>query len=137
MQKLTTLGDKEIKVIRRFRKYPGSKAKWWFLLKSDEEVLADLERQWNGIELQTKWKLEPCFRPADADEDEVGSHVPPQNHETAPPSGESSSASTNTTSPSVETIATTLPNAEAENSSRESSHEEPDAGESDPTTNKD
>ena len=100
-------------------------------------MLADLERQWNGIELQTKWKLEPCFRPADADEDEVSSHVQPQNHETAPPAGESSSATTNTTSPSVATIATeTLPNAEAENSRRESSHQETDAGETDPATNK-
>ena len=39
-------------------------AKWWFLLKGKEDVLVDLEGQRNSIELQTKWKLEPCFKPA-------------------------------------------------------------------------
>ena len=27
-------------------------------------MLVDLEGQWNSIDLQTKWKLEPCFKPA-------------------------------------------------------------------------
>ena len=69
VKKLTTLGGKEIKVFRKFRRYPGGKPRWWFVLKSEEDVLIDLETQWSEIELQTKWKLEPCFRPIDTDDD--------------------------------------------------------------------
>ena len=51
MKKLTTVGDKEIKVIQRFMRYPHNMPRWWFVLKSDEDVVLDLEMQWNEIEL--------------------------------------------------------------------------------------
>ena len=32
---------------------------WWFVVREEESVLRDLERNWNSISMQTSWKLEP------------------------------------------------------------------------------
>ena len=32
---------------------------WWFVIREEESVLRDLERNWNLISMQTSWKLEP------------------------------------------------------------------------------
>ena len=61
----------------KYRKY-GTKAKWWwFLLKG--EVLGELEGQWNSIELQTRWKLEPCFKPTSPPDAEEDNQLQPPN----------------------------------------------------------
>ncbi len=99
VKKLTSLGDKEVKVVRKYRKH-GNKAKWWFLLKSDEEVLVDLENQWDSIELQTKWKLELCFKPASSLDVEENNQLQPPNSTdqekvTQPPANEIGGECTN------------------------------------------
>ncbi len=63
LKKLTSVGNK-IAVKRKTRKHEGSgKTRWWFLLKSDENVLKKLDNEWESIQLQTKWKLECCSTP--------------------------------------------------------------------------
>ena len=63
LKKLTSVASK-IAVKRKTRKHESSgKTRWWFLLKSDENVLNMLDTEWEGIQLQTKWKLERCSAP--------------------------------------------------------------------------
>ena len=38
---------------------------WWFILTGEEAVLRQLECEWNTINVQTKWTLEPVLRFAD------------------------------------------------------------------------
>ena len=44
-----------------------SKTKWWFVVHADEGLLSELNTKWDLAELQTSWKLEPCFMFASAD----------------------------------------------------------------------
>ena len=37
--------------------------RWWFVIHAPENVLLNLESEWEQIQLQTGWKLESCFRP--------------------------------------------------------------------------
>ena len=52
----------------------GNVKRWWFIIHASENVLLDLEGSWNQLQLQTRWKLEPCFKPTDP----VTSNVDPQ-----------------------------------------------------------
>ena len=52
----------------------GNVRKWWFIIHAPENVLLDLEGSWDQLQLQTGWKLEPRFKPADP----VSSNVNPQ-----------------------------------------------------------
>ena len=38
----------------------SERSKWWYVIHGDESVL-HLESNWEQINLQTSWKLEPCF----------------------------------------------------------------------------
>ena len=59
LKKLTiaTVGDK-LTVRRKFKTTPGRKDRWWFTIRSDEETLLKLEKEWSDVELHTKWKIE-------------------------------------------------------------------------------
>ena len=130
VNKLTTLGDKEIKTIRRFRRYPGSKPRWWFVLKGGEDVLTDLERQWNEIELQTKWKLEPCLRLVDADTTDA------DDDSNQPPNQDAATTAPNSTpNPLTTTVSSNEESVSTDNSQQVNSDQDPDAG--DPATNGD
>ena len=39
----------------------SKRSKWWYVIHGDESVLVHLESNWEQINLQTSWKLEPCF----------------------------------------------------------------------------
>ena len=41
----------------------GYVKRWWFVIHAPENVLLNLESEWEQIQLQTGWKLESCFRP--------------------------------------------------------------------------
>ena len=64
LKKLTTCGDK-LSVKRRNRTTDNGREKsWWFLIKGQEDVLCELENEWDGsVGLQTNWKLESCYGP--------------------------------------------------------------------------
>ena len=67
LNRLTTLGSKLL-VKRKYKSLENGKTKWWFLVKGDESALMALESEWEKMEIQTSWKLEPCFLPV-ANED--------------------------------------------------------------------
>ena len=41
----------------------GEVKKWWFVVHAPESVLCDLNSSWESLNLQTGWKLEPCYKP--------------------------------------------------------------------------
>ena len=48
--------------IRRKTKLLGSKSIWWFVIHgSTESNLIVLEKEWEKVEIQTSWTLEPCL----------------------------------------------------------------------------
>ena len=68
LKKLTTLGE-QLRVKRKFREGTRSD-RWWFLLYGEEELLKQLEGQWEKVALQTNWKIESCTKPAASNENE-------------------------------------------------------------------
>ena len=47
------------------------KNRWWFVLRGGEDLLTKLESEWEYVQLQTKWKLEPLLKFSEST-DEVG-----------------------------------------------------------------
>ena len=39
----------------------GTVTKWWFVVRGEESLLADLDNQWNTITTQLGWKLQPTY----------------------------------------------------------------------------
>ena len=35
--------------------------KWWHVLSGDEDVLSILDNNWEHVEVQTSWHIEPCL----------------------------------------------------------------------------
>ena len=51
---------------RKYKTNPTkNSSKWWFVIRSDEALLKDLEEKWHLIVLQTNWKIEPVLRFSD------------------------------------------------------------------------
>ena len=63
LRKLTKVGSK-LRVYRNTKTKTSrqGKACWWFSLKGDENDLCVLENEWDPVALQTKWKLEYCYK---------------------------------------------------------------------------
>ena len=53
--------DGEIRVRRKDKEGKSKKSTWWYVVHGDEHLLAELEARWASVNLQTSWKLEPCF----------------------------------------------------------------------------
>ena len=67
LKKLTTIGE-QLTVKRVFRSgIANSRDRWWFHLLGSEDLLKQLEGEWESVLLQTKWKLELCTKPATND----------------------------------------------------------------------
>ena len=64
----------------------GEVKKWWFVIHAPEEVLVELDCEWEQLKLQTGWKLEPCFKPT--------SHTIPVDSSSPCPTQQHTSAST-------------------------------------------
>ena len=64
---LKVLGKVPLGTVSIKRKYKTAKSDskrivhWWFVVRGDEEVLEQLENDWNTISIQTAWKLEPLL----------------------------------------------------------------------------
>ena len=41
---------------------PGKPLKWWFVIHDSEESLQALEPNYNLVNVQINWKLEPCYK---------------------------------------------------------------------------
>ena len=68
---LANIPANDLTVKRKFKVVSGNRprraAKWWFVLRSDENVLKKCEETWSTIALPRGWKLEPLFCYAEAD----------------------------------------------------------------------
>ena len=59
--------DRGVHVKRKVKENPvTNKVRWWFVLHGSESLLCDLEEKWPQVNLQTSWKLEPCYKPIDS-----------------------------------------------------------------------
>ena len=68
------------------------RSQWWFVLHADESLLVALEEKWMSVCLQTSWKIEPCFKPAEVStEENTPSSVTPVNKSDPHPSHNTSS----------------------------------------------
>ena len=57
-------------------------SKWWFVIRSDEALLKNLEEKWHLIALQTNWKIEPVLRFSyDSDTTSLNHEDPPTEFE--------------------------------------------------------
>ena len=54
--------DGEIRVRRKDKEGKSKKSTWWYVVHGDEHLLTELESKWASVNLQTSWKLEPCFK---------------------------------------------------------------------------
>ena len=63
LQRLTTVAE-NVEVRRKFKKRGNTEVRWWFLIRGEETVLQNLDREWVNIENSTSWKLERCYQPA-------------------------------------------------------------------------
>lgn len=66
ISKLLPSGSKLNFTIKRKTRELGTKIIWWFIVHGSESDLSVLENEWERIELQTSWKLEPCFMPVES-----------------------------------------------------------------------
>ena len=67
--KLTTVGKHvEVKIKYKLRPNGSTKnrnSKWWFILRGSEDVLKELEGEWERVQLPTNWQLMPCLKYVD------------------------------------------------------------------------
>ena len=68
-----------VHVRRKSKEFPNGKVRGWFVLHDKEEILKALDAKWNLVEVQTSWKLEPCFMSATMHSD-GSSHNVVDNH---------------------------------------------------------
>ena len=48
---------------QKLKKRGNTEVRWWFLIRSEETFLQNLEQEWVKIENSTSWKLEHCYQP--------------------------------------------------------------------------
>ena len=63
--------EKRLTVKRKFQEgESGRRDRWWFLLRSSEAILCELESLWSCVSLQVGWKLEACTKPSNIENKE-------------------------------------------------------------------
>ena len=61
----TSVGNK-VAIQRKIRRIANNRMHWWYLVRSDESVLEELDKEWEQVTSATdsaRWKLEQCRRP--------------------------------------------------------------------------
>ena len=90
LKKLTTTGDR-LTIKRVFRRGTAEgRDRWWFHLLGEEELLKQLEGEWESVSLQTCWKLEPCSKPARSEKSTEHTNLNPTELEATAPGPEHS-----------------------------------------------
>ena len=54
-----------LRVKRKYKSLSNNKIAWWFIIHGQESELGTLEAQWERVQLQTGWTLQPCYMPKD------------------------------------------------------------------------
>ena len=79
MKQLTKIDFAQESALIVKRKYQegksGRRDRWWFLTKSSETTLRQLEDLWSCVSLQVGWKLETCTKPSNDQEINTNDHV--------------------------------------------------------------
>ena len=70
LTKLTSMSSEQVQARHKFKSINGNSnhIRWWFVLRGDEDILSILESEWEQVQLQTNWKLEPILKFSDSDE---------------------------------------------------------------------
>ena len=61
---LTKIPKNSLVIKRKYRTAQDNSnrvTRWWFVLRGEEEILAQLQEEWPVVALQTAWKLQPLF----------------------------------------------------------------------------
>ena len=58
---ITSIARDGIEVRRKYKTNNGKTTRWWHVLSGDEETLKTLESEWEGVQQQLDWKIEPCL----------------------------------------------------------------------------
>ena len=51
----------KVQVKRKYKKLRGNKIRWWHILSGSESDLEALDKKWEGVKVQTSWKIECCY----------------------------------------------------------------------------
>ena len=62
--KLTSVRS-SLRVKRKDKALRNNKSAWWFVIHGQEADLNALETQWEKVQLQTGWSLQPCYMSKD------------------------------------------------------------------------
>lgn len=64
LSSLTKVSCSDLQIKRKYKsshRNPDTVAKWWFVIRGEENKLQELEGEWRAIAIQTAWKLEPVY----------------------------------------------------------------------------
>ena len=66
LSKLTSKGN-QVQVKRKYKSIQSTNktARWWFVLRGSEDMLQEIENEWDHVSAQTNWKLEPLLKFSD------------------------------------------------------------------------
>jgi hypothetical protein len=65
ISRLCNYSSNQLRVRRKTKvSTTNNRSTWWFVLHDKEEQLTELEGSWDALQLQTQWKIEPCYMPA-------------------------------------------------------------------------
>ncbi len=57
----TKVSNDSIEVRRKYKTLDNNRLRWWHVVSGEEEILKQLEGEWEGVQCQTGWKIEPCL----------------------------------------------------------------------------
>lgn len=81
----TSVGNK-VAIQRKIRRMANNRLHWWYLVRSDENVLEELDKEWEQVTSATdsaRWKLEQCRRPKKPVDSENLEQAPNETHTAA------------------------------------------------------
>ena len=64
LSSLIKVSCSDLQIKRKYkssRRNPNTVAKWWFVIRGEENKLQELEGEWRAIAIQTVWKLGPVY----------------------------------------------------------------------------
>ena len=64
LSSLTKVSCSDLQIKRKYKsscRNPDTVAKWWFVIRGEENKLQELEGEWRATAIQTAWKLEPVY----------------------------------------------------------------------------
>ena len=68
----------KLQVKRKYKKLRDNRIRWWHVISGAEKDLEDLQKSWEVVHIQTRWKIEACLMDADKDFlEQASSQQPP------------------------------------------------------------